>query len=152
MKQRYLIIVFLMLALPACGHGPNILPTNAATLPDLVVSDVYLGMQGVASNRNDCIPSYGPFEIRAVIRNLGEVPAYNISVNELSTATNLTVGELNAGQGMELIFPTQSASAGYKIVIDPQNNIPERNEDNNTYSYLVITPTPPAMCTPTPVP
>lgn len=59
-------------------------------------------MHGVPSNWMDCIPNYGPFEIRAMIRNLGETPAYNIDVAELSTGTNLRIGELGAGQGMEL--------------------------------------------------
>lgn len=37
-----------------------------------------------------------------MIRNLGETPAYNIDVAELSTGTNLRIGELGVGQGMEL--------------------------------------------------
>ena len=40
-----------------------------------------------------------------MIRNLGQAPAYNISLIEPSTDTNLTIGELEAGQGMELSFP-----------------------------------------------
>jgi len=128
--------------------------TSTSSLPDLVVSNVYLGMQGVASNWNECIPNYGPFEIRAMIRNLGGAPAYNIPVAELSTGTNLTIGELGAGQGTELYFPISSASAAYNVSVDPQNTIPESNEGNNTFSYFAITPTPPVLCTPpsTPLP
>jgi hypothetical protein len=32
-----------------------------------------------------------------MIRNLGGTPAYNVSVAELSSGTNLTIGELEAG-------------------------------------------------------
>jgi len=106
-------------------------------------------MQGVSTNWTECIPTYGPFEIRAMIRNAGQAPAYNIDVVELSTETRLTIGELEAGQGMELYFPLASPSAYYNIVVDPQNTIPEVNESNNSLSYLAITPTPPVLCTPT---
>jgi len=84
-----------------------------------------------------------------MIRNLGEAPAYNIYVIELSNGTNLTIGELGAGQGMELYFPISSTSASYNVAVDPQNTIPEINEGNNTFSYFAITPTPPLLCTPT---
>jgi hypothetical protein len=152
MKLRYLIQILFLLALPACGRRINITPTPASSLPDLAVSNVYLGMQGVPTNWTECIPTYGPFEIRAMIRNLGQTPAYNFSVVELSSGTNLTIGELGAGQGMELYFPISSAGTAYNVVVDPQNTILENNEGNNTFSYLAVTPTPPALCTPTSVP
>jgi hypothetical protein len=134
--------------------GTNATSASASSLPDLIVSNVYLGMQGIPTNWAECIPNYGPFEIRAMIRNLGETPAYNIDAAELSSGTHLTIGELGAGQGMEMYFPLASASVAYNVVVDSQNTIPESNEDNNTLSYLAITPTPPALCTPpsTPLP
>jgi len=104
-------------------------------------------MQGVPTNSTECIPNYGPFEIRVMIRNLGQAPAYNISLIELSTGTNLTIGVLGAGQGLELYFPLVSPNSTYNVTVDPQNMIPESNEGNNTFSYLAITPTPPALCT-----
>jgi len=127
-------------------------PAVVSSSPDLVISYVYLGMQGVPMNWAECVPNYGPFEIRAVIRNTGAANAYNISVVELSSDTNLTIGELGAGQGTELYFPISPAGAAYNVVVDPQNTIPESNEGNNTFSYLAITPTPPALCTPTSAP
>ena len=141
-----------LLAVPlfsACTLGPITTPASSSPQPDLVVSSVVLGMQGVSTNWTECIPTYGPFEIRAMIRNVGQAPAYNIDVVELSTETRLTIGELEVGQGMELYFPLASPSAYYNLVVDPQNTIPEVNESNNTLSYLAITPTPPVLCTPT---
>lgn len=152
MKQRCLILILLVLVLSACGWVTNAAPTAVSSMPDLVVSNIYLGMQGIPSNWTQCVPGYGPFEIRAMIQNVGEAAAYNISVAELSAGTNLTIGELGPGQGMELYFPTTSANATYKVVVDPQNAIPESNETNNTFSYLAITPTPPALCTPASAP
>ncbi len=153
MKLTQTICLFLLAVtlFSACALGPATTPTSSS-LPDLVVSNVYLGMQGVLTNWTQCVPAYGLFEIRATIQNLGQADAHNITVVELSTGTNLTIGELGAGQGMELYFPTTSANATYNVVIDPQNAIPESNESNNTFSYLAITPTPPALCTPTPAP
>jgi len=154
MKFTQTLCLFLLATtlLSACALSPAKTPTSTSSLPDLVVSNVYLGMQGVPTNWTECVPNYGPFEIRAMVRNLGGASAYNISVVELSSGTNLTIGELGAGQGMELYFPTTSASASYNVIVDPQNTILESNEGNNTLSYLAITPTPPALCTPTPVP
>jgi len=152
MKLHILIYMLFILVLSACDHVINITPTSVSSLPDLFVSKVYLGMQGVPTNWAECISAYGPFEIRAMIRNLGQATAYNITVIELSTGTNLTIGELGAGQGIELYFPISSASATYNVVVDSQNTILESNEDNNTLSYLAITPTPPVLCTPTSIP
>jgi len=148
LPQTPCLFLLAVILFNACTPGPVTTPTPLSSLPDLVVSNVYLGMQGVPTDWAECIPNYGPFEIRAMIRNLGPTPAYNISVIELSSGTSLTVGELGAGQGMELYFPLASPNATYTVTVDPQNTIPESNEGNNTFSYLAITPTPPALCTP----
>jgi hypothetical protein len=165
MKNNRLIFLLILLALlfAACQPQPQPLvgpdPSAAAalvervsrapTLPDLVVSSVYLGMQGVSAH-GECVLNYGPLEIRAVIRNVGEAPAHDIVVEERATGTYFTIAELGASQGTELSFPLSSSSASYNVVVDPQNTIPESNEGNNTLSYLAITPTPPALCTPEP--
>ena len=141
------LLLLAVTLLSACAPGPATIPTSPSSLPDLVVSKVYLAMQGVPTNWTECISNYGSFEIRALIQNLGQTPAYNISVAEISTGTNLTIGELGAGQGIELFFSTTLANAAYNVVVDPQNIIPESNEGNNTFSYLAITPTPPSLCT-----
>ena len=130
----------------ACTPDSSTTPTSPSSLPDLSVSNVYLGMQGVPTDWTECVPDYGPFEIRALIRNLGGASAYNISVFESSTGTDLTIGEMKAGQGMELFFPMASPSTTYNVVVDPQNTIQESNEGNNTFSYLAITSTPPVLC------
>lgn len=152
MKLRLLVLLFFILVLSACERVTNPTPTSVSSLPDLVVSKVYLGMQGLSTNWTECIPNYGSFEIRAMIQNLGQATANNVPVVELTTGTNLTIGELGAGQSMELYFPTASTNANYNMVVDPQNIIAESDEGNNKFSYLANTPTPPILCTPTSTP
>jgi subtilase family serine protease len=142
----FLLVVFLF---SACSPGRITTQSSASSLPDLIVSNVYLGMEGVATNWMGCVPAYAPLEIRAIIRNQGQATAYNITVVELSNGTNLTIGELGAGEGMDLFFSINSANAAYNVVVDPENSIVERDEGNNANSYFAITPTPPALCTPT---
>jgi len=150
MQLTHDLCLFLLavILLNSCTLGPVTTPISPSSLPDLVVSNVFLGMKGVPTDWTECISNYGPFEIRAMIRNMGQAPAYKIDVVELSTGTKLTIGVLGTSQGIELNFSLASPSATYNVTVDPQNTIPEINEDNNTFSYLAITPTPPALCTP----
>ena len=152
-------IIITILLLPACGPVTIVVPTGAppitvqastasSSLPDLVVSNVYLEMQGVPGGSGNCVPNYAPYEIRAMLQNQGQAPAYNIRVVELSTSTDLQIGELGTGQSMELYFPATSASGTYSVSVDSLNTIPEANENNNTFSYVAPTPTPPVLCTP----
>jgi len=147
LPQTFFLFLLAVTLFIACTPGPVTTPTPLSSLPDLVVSNVYLGMQGVPPNWAECIPKYSPFEIRAMIRNMRQAPAYNINVVELSTGTNLTIGELGADQGIELYFPLASIG-NYNVVVDSQSTISESNEENNTLSYFAITPTPPVLCTP----
>lgn len=154
MIKRFLVFVLAMIFISACNifttptepSLPITIVTPSSTLPDLSVSNVYLGMQGIPADTINCVSAYAPFEIRATIQNLGQAPAYNISVVEISTGTNLTIGELGAGQSMEVFLPASSPNGAYSVSADPQNLIAENDEGNNTVSYLAITPTPPALC------
>jgi hypothetical protein len=69
-----------------------------------------------------------------------------------SSNYQIQIGELPAGQSMEVFLPASSPNGTYNVSIDPQNLIAENNENNNTFSYLAITPTPPALCPPTETP
>jgi hypothetical protein len=168
MKNKRSIFLLTLLVLMLIGCQPQSQPltgpdptavaalvnsvSTPATLPDLVVSSAYLGMQGVPTYGTECVPSYAPYEVRTMIRNLGEAAASNIVVADLSTGTFLILEELGAGQGVEVVIPLAYPKATYNLVVDPQNTIPESNEGNNTFSYLAITPTPPVLCTTAPSP
>ena len=159
MKLQTFIQFLVILLLSACG--PVVIPPPTLTpsptppisgVPELLISTVYLGMQGVPGQGNGCVSNYGPFEIRVTIQNLAETPAYNISVVERSTGIILMIEELEAWQSIELSFPAASSTGSYDVEVDPENMIPEIDEHNNTFSYFAPTPTPPALCTPTPTP
>ncbi len=150
MKLRALFQFLAMIALSACG--PIVISTATPTLPsstqlpDLVISSVYLGMQGIPGNPG-CVPAYAPFEIRAIIENRGSAAAINVLVVEQSTQHQVQVGTLQPMQSVEVQFPL-SSTGSYTVVVDPQNTVVESNESNNVTSYLAPTPTPPAICTP----
>jgi len=155
MKRKICFLTLFLLLLSACGTVSIVIPTetfemqtvpSAISLPDLALSNIYLGMQGFPGGSGDCVTNYAPFEIRTTLQNLGNAPAYNISITEISTGIALTVGELGAGQVVELYFPATSPTGTYTFTVDPQNLIPESNESNNIFSYLAPTPTPPALC------
>lgn len=157
MKRKVFFLIPLSLVLSACGTATIVMPTEIPVissqtsipvgyLPDLLFINIYLGMQGFSGGWTNCVPAYAPFEIRATLQNQGNAPAYNISIVEVATGTNLTVGELGAGQAIELYFPATSPNGMYTFTVDSQNMIPESNESNNIFSYLAPTPTPPALC------
>jgi hypothetical protein len=159
MKIRTLIQFLVILSVSACG--PVVLPPPTATpsptpyvsgVSELLISSLYIAMQGVPGQGNDCVQNYGPLEIRATVQNLSETPAHNISVIEHATATTRRIEELAAWQSVELSFPPVSSTGTYHVEVDPENLIPEIDEQNNVSIYLAPTPTPPVLCTPTPTP
>ena len=138
---------------PSVICTPAVTPTfTPAQTPDLTISSVYLGMQGIPGSPNTCLSNYAPFEVRVTIQNRGQAQAVNILVKESSTGTQLTVDLLPAGQSAEVNFPATLSGGTYNFVVDPQNTIPELDESNNAFSYLPITPTPPVICTPVSTP
>lgn len=132
----------------------SLLQANAPLdlLPDLTVSNMHLAMQGIPADIPNCVAAYAPYVVRATIENRGQVLATNIAVTELFTDYAIQIGELSAGQSMEISLPASSPDGVYNVSVDPQNLITESNETNNTISYLAPTPTPPALCTPSALP
>ena len=53
---------------------------------------------------------------------------------------------------MEVFLPVSSPNGTYSVSVDPKNLIAEKDENNNTFFYLAITPTPPTLCPPTETP
>lgn len=147
MKIKKIALALLCL-LTACQSGLQPTPAPVQALPDLAIANVYLGMQGISGDVAGCVPDYAPYEVRVTVLNRGQALATNISVVEVSAGTQLMIGMLNAGESMELYFPAGSAGT-YNFVVDPQNALPELDENNNVFQYLPITPTPPTLCSPT---
>ncbi len=156
----------LAIFLSACGHAslprtsqtvsPALNPGtaepgyNQSALPDLAIPYVNIAMQGVPVDTTECVTVYTPYEVRAMIENRGIARATNIQVYELSTKYTINIGELPAGQRVEVSIPAGSPNGAYHLSVDPQNLIPENNEGNNTAEYIAITPTPPILCQSTP--
>jgi hypothetical protein len=152
-QLRLLFIVIFVIS--ACGSMPIITKTPVQlppALPDLVVSNVQIAMQGIPADTTNCVVAYAPYEIRAIIENRGDALATNIPIVELLSNYEIQIGELPAGQSMEVFLPASSPNGMYNVSVDPQNLIAENDEKNNTFSYLAITPTPPALCPPTETP
>ncbi|HSB02619.1 MAG TPA: CARDB domain-containing protein, partial [Anaerolineales bacterium] len=146
---QFLVIVSLSACTPIVLSPTAIPPSPTINLPDLVISSVYLGMQGIPGNSGNCVPAYAPYEIRAIIENRGLAPAANIAVVEQNTGQRSDIGSLQPSQSIEIIIPLDSTSGTYTVVVDPQNVVTESDENNNVYSYLAPTPTPPVICPPT---
>ncbi len=156
-----------MTVMAACNltPSPSVQPTNKNTpipsatvvvttlgntsLPDLIVKFVYLEMEGRQSN---CVESYTPYEIRVLVQNIGSASAGAFVVDLNSTRQQ--VEGLAADQVIVLHFAGTIPSGQYEATADPINQVAEREENNNTLSFLAPTPTPPPLCpatsTPTP--
>ncbi|RPI93967.1 MAG: hypothetical protein EHM40_08140 [Chloroflexi bacterium] len=146
---QFLLIVSLSACVPVMSSptAAGTQPSNAR--PDLVVSSVYLGMEGIPGSPTNCISAYAPYEIRAIIENRGSVTAEDVFAVEQSTGYQVRIGTLTALQSLEVQIPLNSAGASYTVIVDPENLVAESDEANNAYSYLAPTPTPPALCPPT---
>lgn len=116
------------------------------SLPDLIIKNMYLEMEGRQSN---CVEAYTPYGIRVVIENIGlaSTGAFVVVLN--NTRQEVKEG-LAAGQRIVLHFAGTTPSGWYEATADSMNQIVEREEDNNTLSFTAPTPTPPLLCTATP--
>ena len=115
-------------------------PTNTAKLPDLAITSAYVSM--VDENGN-CIDTYVLLVIAA---NQSAVPVHDVAVSTANHSTQLEI--LEAYQSKVIFFPATATDGNYTAVIDPENLILETNEDNNSLSTFVSTPTPVADCPP----
>ncbi len=136
--------------LPVVTQAPAATITVAAAqpLPDLTLAQVGVWMQGSPESGSNCVKTYAPYVLRAFVENHGTLLAMNIPIVEQSTGYAIQIGNLEAGQRMEIFIPLSSPDGQYRLVIDPQNTVAESDKSNNRADYLAITPTPPALCTP----
>jgi DNA-binding CsgD family transcriptional regulator len=116
------------------------------SLPDLIIKYMYLEMEGRLGN---CVEAYTPYEIRVVVENIGLVSAGAFVVDMNSTRQEVKEG-LAPGQHIELHFAGTTPSGRYEATADSMNQVVERDENNNSLSFLAPTPTPPLLCTATP--
>ena len=138
------------------GPVPTITSTPVGSIPpsnksaDLIVAYLYLEMEGRVG---ECVTAYSPYGIRVGIKNVGEVGTAAFAV-DLKGSLQRVDGGLAPGQSIELHFAGTAESGQYLAYVDPANEVPENNENNNILSFQAPTPSPPPLCTPvaTPLP
>lgn len=129
--------------------NPIVVSTSElAALPDLTIKLVYLEMEGRQSN---CVEAYTPYGIRVLAENIGLANAAPFVV-DLNGARQQVDEGLAAGQFIELHFAGTVPSGRYEAYADATDQVVERQEGNNSFSFLAPTPTPPPLCTATPIP
>lgn len=99
--------------------------------------------------QGNCVNAYSRYGIRVLIENTGSANAGPFVVDLNSTRRKVDNG-LMAGQTIVLFFAGTTQSGNYEAIVDVTNQVIESREDNNTFSYIAPTPTPPLLCTPTP--
>ena len=147
-----MLIVFVTTActpsLASPAHPINPSASSLPSLPDLIVKFIYVEMQGRQGN---CVEAYTPYEIRVVVENIGLASAGPFVVDLNGKHQQVDEGLAN-GQVILLHFAGVVPSGRYVAFADVTNQVVERQEDNNSLSYLAPTPSPPPLCTTTPTP
>ncbi len=144
-----------MLVIGACAPNPRAsdpsLPSpsvqstsesDSPSQPDLVISFMYLEMEGRQGN---CVNAYSPYGIRVQIKNIGSANTGPFFVDLNGILQEMSNGLL-VGQSVELHFTGTIPSGQYEAAADVTNQVVESREDNNTYSFDAPTPTPPPLC------
>jgi len=116
------------------------------SLPDLIIKSMYLEMEGRHSN---CVDAYSTYGIGVLVENIGLTSARAFVV-DMNGAQQQVDSGLAAGQFISLFFASTTPSGRYEAFADATKQVVERQEDNNTLSFLAPTPTPPLLCTATP--
>ena len=116
------------------------------SLPDLIIKSMYLEMEGRHSN---CVDAYSTYGIGVLVENIG-LSSARAFVVDMNGAQQQVDSGLAAGQFISLFFAGTTPSGRYEAFADATNQVVERQEDNNTLSFLAPTPTPPLLCTATP--
>lgn len=162
MRSKFVLIILAGILVLACipvtiniGQQPSwptpVMDVPTSTLPDLAITSSIISMVDINGN---CLSSY---ELTAILVNQGSAPAPDVVVEELMSGHLFYAGILEVGQSMVLQFPS-SPNGMYRLMIDPQNLIAERDETNNIVTPSSTLATPPGYClpgmiiTPTPTP
>ena len=122
----------------------TITPTaSPAPLPDLALKD--LAFQPEMGE--PCYDEKNRLGVHLIVVNLGPVDAGPFSVNLNGEGQNVESG-LPAGGSLSLWFPGYSEEN--VVILDPNNQVLESDEDNNHVLKMMAIPTLPPSCFPTP--
>lgn len=130
---------------------PTITPSPptppASPLLDLVITRAWVSMRGYAGG---CVTEFAPLVTHVCVRNQGAAPAGSFLVRADAYGGGTlewAVGGLATSE--EQCLEREAAAFG-QITVDANNDVTESDETNNV-AFAPI-PTPPPVCTPTPVP
>ena len=115
--------------------------TPVSAMPDLMITSSLISMVDFNGN---CL---GGYELTVVLLNQGTAPAADVVVEELMSGHLIFVGTVDPQQSIFLQFPA-SPNGRYRVMIDPQNLVAERDETNNIVTPPSIPATPPGYCLP----
>lgn len=152
MKSKIIPVLIAGLLALACGPititigqpepaSTPIIATPVISLPDLLITSSLISMVDINGN---CLAGY---ELTAVLFNQGSAPAPDVVVEELMSGHLIYAGTLVPQQNMILQFPA-SPNGRYRIMVDPQSQIPESDEANNIVTPPSMPATPPGYCLP----
>jgi DNA-binding CsgD family transcriptional regulator len=135
------VLVFVLTFVNLPVQNTAITPTNALSLPDLIITSAYVSM---LDNNLICLPYYG-FNVTVV--NQGNATALDVVLAD-NTGQEVGVGSLNSLQRMSMSFVAHAKNGTYTVVADPHNFIAESDENNNTAIFSQATATPITSCLP----
>ncbi len=119
-----------------------LVPPTSASQPDLIITSMYLEMEG---RQGHCVNAYSAYGIRVKIKNIGftDTGAFWVDLNGVVQE----VGDgLRPDQLIELHFAGTVPSGRYEAAADVTGQVVESREDNNTSTFHAPTPTPPLLC------
>ena len=125
---------------------PEPLPSETSSLlPDLA----FLSSRIDSADPRICSDPTAGLQVVIGIQNIGQAPSGPFVVR-LEEKKQTIEDSLQPGQNIEVLFADYSP--GSQVRLDPGNQIPEQNENNNRLTLDLPLPTLPAECFPTPTP
>lgn len=130
--------------IPTTRPSPSapFVPPTSASQPDLIITSMYLEMEG---RQGHCVNAYSTYGIRVKIKNIGSTDTGAFLV-DLNGAVQEVDDGLRPGQLIELHFAGTVPSGRYEAAADVTGQVIESREDNNTSTFHAPTPTPPLLC------
>jgi len=118
-------------------------PGAGQPLPDLAVKHTQIELESGGS----CDYASTQLGVRVWIENRGDAGAAAFVV-QANGIQQMVAGGLEAGHSAVLWFAGYAPNGENLVVVDANNQIEERHEDNNTFSQRLPIPTLPPTCTP----
>ena len=138
---------------PEQPSTPTPTATLATNIPDLVIASAQSKMKGYAGG---CITETLPLVLEICSKNEGDVDAGAFSVIAGGCLTGISEWRVDGlPVGESICLESEERPMWWsqcEIVVDPYQEVPEADEDNNTLSAVLPIPTAPPYCAATATP